>query len=385
MRFEFATAQRILFGFGAAQELPGLAAEFGRRVLVVTGRRAVDGQRLAAALQQHGLAADICSVAGEPTTATVQTGVAQARAFQAQVVIGLGGGSALDAGKAIAALATNPGDALDYLEVIGQGRPLTRAPLPYIAAPTTAGTGAEVTRNAVLASPEHRLKVSLRSPWMLPRVAVVDPELTRTAPPAVTAASGLDALTQLIEPFVSPAANPVTDAGCREGLRRAARALRRVWANGEDLAAREDMALASLFGGLALANARLGAVHGFAAPIGGLFPAPHGAVCARLLPFVMEANLTVLSRDPARPSAALGRFDEVAQLLTGHTHANAADGVAWVRETCELLEIPPLSHYGITLADLPAIVAPAKQSNSMKGNPVTLLDEELTAILRQAL
>jgi alcohol dehydrogenase class IV len=385
MRFEFATANRILFGPGTAQQLPALAAEFGRRALVVVGRRAEAGLRLSAALQQHGLEAELFHVTGEPTTADAQAGVQAARALGCDVVIGLGGGSALDAGKAIAALAANPGEALDYLEVIGGGRPLAQAPLPYLAAPTTAGTGSEVTRNAVLASPEHRLKVSLRSPWMLPRAAVVDPELTHSTPSGVTAAAGLDALTQLIEPFVSNAANPLTDAICREGLHRAARSLRRAYQNGQDRAAREDLALASLMGGLALANARLGAVHGFAGPIGGMFPAPHGAICARLLPLVMEANLRALGRATARPAQALGRYAEVAQLLTDNPNASAADGVAWVRDTCDLLEIGPLSQFGLTAADVPALVAQARQANSTKGNPVVLLDEELAEILHAAL
>lgn len=385
MRFEFATANRIVFGAGTAQQAPALAAPFGRRALVVVGRRSEAGRQLAGQLHQAGLEAELFHVVGEPTTADARAGVEAARALGCDVVIGLGGGSALDLGKAVAALAPNPGEALDYLEIIGRGRPLERPPLPYLALPTTAGTGSEVTRNAVLASPEHGLKVSLRSPDMLPRVAIVDPDLTLSAPPAVTAASGLDALTQLIEPFVSNAANPLTDAICREGLHRAARSLRRVFQNGQDRAARTDLALASLMGGLALANARLGAVHGFAGPIGGMFPAPHGAICARLLPFVIEANLRALNRATTRPAQTLGRYAEVAQLLTDNPNANAGDGVAWIRETCDLLEIEPLGKFGLTAADVPAVAAQAKQANSMKGNPVLLLDEELSEILHAAL
>ena len=232
------------------------------------------------------------------------------------MVIGLGGGSAIDTGKAIAALLTNPGDPLDYLEVIGRGQALQQTPLPYIAIPTTAGTGSEVTRNAVLASHEHHVKVSLRSPLMLPRVAIVDPELTYSLPPAITASTGLDALTQLIEPYTCNSPNPMIDAICREGMQRAARSLKRAYQNGSDAAAREDMSIAALFGGMALANAKLGAVHGFAGPLGGLFPAPHGMICARLLPFVVEANVRALQmREPDSP--VLKRYDEVAQLLTG--------------------------------------------------------------------
>ena len=205
-------------------------------------------------------------------------------------VIGFGGGAALDAAKAIAILMTNPGDVTDYLEIIGRGKTLTEPPVPCIAIPTTAGTGSEVTRNSVIASREERVKVSLRSPLMLPKVVVVDPELTYDLPPAITASTGVDALTQLIEPFVCSRANPLTDGLCQEGIERVARSLRRAFESagrGEapaDAAAREDMAVASLFGGLALANAGLGAVHGLAAPLGGMIGAPHGAVCAALLP-----------------------------------------------------------------------------------------------------
>jgi alcohol dehydrogenase class IV len=217
-------------------------------------------------------------VHGEPTIDVVREGTKAARGCE--MILGLGGGSVLDTGKAIAALATNPGDVIDYLEVIGKGQPLIHASLPYLAIPTTAGTGAEVTRNAVLESPEQNIKVSLRSPWMLPRLALVDPELTYQLPPDITASSGLDALTQLIEPFVSFKANPMTDAICREGMGHAARSLRRACETSADKASREGMSIASLFGGLALANAALGAVHGFAGPLGGMLPRLM-ACCAR--------------------------------------------------------------------------------------------------------
>jgi alcohol dehydrogenase class IV len=218
---------------------------------------------------------------------------------------------------------------------------------------------------------------------MLPRLAVVDPELTYSMPPAVTASTGLDALTQVLEPYVSNQANPMTDAICREGLWRAARSLRRAYQDGSNAEAREDMALVSLFGGLALANAKLGAVHGFAGPLGGLFHAPHGAICARLLPYVMEANVRALqARMPDSPS--LARYDEVAQLLTGENTARASDGVTWVQDLCQALDVPPLSDFGLTEGDFPTVVAKAGKASSMKGNPIALTDEELTQILRDA-
>jgi alcohol dehydrogenase class IV len=326
----------------------------------------------------------MCSLAGEPTTAAVTAAVAQARSAGCDLVIGFGGGSPLDAAKAVAALLTNPGELSDYLEVIGRAQPLTRAAAPCLAIPTTAGTGAEVTRNAVLASPAHQLKVSLRSPFLLPRLALVDPELTRDLPPALTASTGLDALTQLIESWVSCRANPLTDGICTEGLRRAARALRPAFHDGGNAAAREDMALASLCGGLALANAGLGAVHGFAAPVGGMFPAPHGAVCAALLSHVMAVNLQAArARQPS--GETLRRYTELAQLLTGDATATAEDGVRWVRALVDELLIPGLRVYGVTSDHVTLLVERAAQASSMKANPLPLTRDELVEIITRSL
>lgn len=383
MRFEFATVNRILFGPGALKQVAPLAAEHGRRPLVVTGR---DGDRAAVLLdllRQNGLTPTLFAVTGEPTVETARAGVSQARQAGCDQVIGIGGGSVLDAGKAIAMLLTNGGDPLDYLEVVGRGAAITQRSAPMIAIPTTAGTGSEVTRNAVLGSSEHQVKASLRAATMLPPVALIDPELTYTVPSDVTASTGLDALTQCLEPFVSPRANPLTDSLCREGMQRAARSLRRAYDDGNDAAAREDMAIASLFGGLSLANAGLGAVHGFAGPIGGMFPAAHGAICARLLPWVMEANVRALEqRSPV--GQALARYDEIGRLLTGNPAATAAGGVAWIQALTEALHVPPLSHFGVTEADFAEIVAKSQQASSMKANPIALTDAELTGILRQA-
>ncbi len=384
MRFEFATATRILFGPGTIKDAAPAAAAMGRRALVVVGRDPERSQSLREALHAAGVSCTTAPVAGEPTLNVVRGALQEARRIACDLVIGCGGGSALDAGKAIAALLANPGDPLDYLEVIGRGRALDRAPLPYIAIPTTAGTGTEVTRNAVLASPEHGVKASLRSPLMYPRLAIVDPDLARSLPPAVTASTGLDALTQLVEPFVCNAPTPLTDAICREGMRRVARSLQRACAHGEDAAAREDMALASLFGGLALANARLGAVHGFAAVLGGRFAAPHGAICARLLPFVMAHNVAALTIRAA-VAPALARYEEVARLLCGRSDATIADGIRWVQRLCEELGIPPLGRLGLTPADIPAVAAATQRASSTKGNPIALGDEELAVVLREAL
>jgi alcohol dehydrogenase class IV len=393
MRFEFATATHILFGSGTAAELGRNAASFGKNAMLVTntmpgGKTLLDSLRdngldIPAQLAAAGVQSCIFGVPGEPTVELVLQGLEQARACGCDVFIGLGGGSAIDAAKAIAALLANGGHPLDYLEVIGRGQPLTKASLPFIAVPTTAGTGAEVTRNAVIGSPEHQVKVSLRSAGMLARLALVDPQLTLDLPPAVTASTGLDALTQVIEPYVSSRANPLVDAMCVEGITRAARSLRKVYEHGSDLAAREDMCVTSLFGGLALANAGLGAVHGFAAPLGGWMHAAHGTICACLLPYVMEVNVRAMQqRQPQNP--ALPRYQHVARLLTGSQKAGVEDGIRWVQELTSALSIPNLTTLGMKTADVALIVEKAAVASSMQGNPLKLTTEELTEILTRA-
>jgi len=377
MRFEFATAHRVLFGEGTIRDVPSAAGCFGRRALLVTGANPQRAAGLRESLEAAGVACRPFPISGEPTIDQIREAPRDC-----DLVIAMGGGSALDAGKAIAAMIANPGDPLDYLEVIGRGQPLRVPAVPCIAIPTTAGTGSEVTRNAVLASPQFRVKASLRSAGMLPRLAVVDPELTYSLPPAVTAATGLDALTQLIEPYVSIRANSMTDALCVAGIRCAARALPRVWADPADCEARAQMSWASLLGGMALANAGLGAVHGFAAPIGGMFLAPHGAVCAAVLPHAIDVNVrAVRSRAPEK----LVRFDEIARLLTANPRATAIDAVVWIGELVRRLEIPPLCTYGVTDADMPVLVEKAAQASSMKGNPIALTRDELAEIVSRAL
>jgi alcohol dehydrogenase class IV len=379
--FEFATAGKILAGAGRAAELPRVVAGLGSRVLVCTG---ADPARHGGLLAGLGRPAAVFAVGAEPTVELARAGVAAAREHGADVVAAVGGGSVLDLGKAVAMLLGNGGDPLDYLEVIGSGRKITQPSVPCVAVPTTAGTGAEVTANAVLASPAHGLKASLRSPLMIPRVALVDPELTLSCPPRVTAASGLDALTQCLEPFVSVRANPLTDGLAREGLRRAAAGLRAAHADGSDLAAREDMAMCSLLGGIALANAKLGAVHGLAGVIGGTADVPHGMACAALLAPVIEANVRALrSGPPGGP--ALERYAEAAQLLTGRAVASIDDGLAWIRETVSLLAVPGLAAFGIGPEHAEAIAAKAAGSSSMQGNPVAMTHRDLCAVVLQAL
>lgn len=385
--FEFATAGRVLFGSGRLRELGGLARQLGRRALLVRGssaRAAALGETLQGLLDRAGVSWVTCTLSAEPEVEDARRAASRARAERCDLVVACGGGAVLDLGKAAAALLANPGDPLDYLEVIGAGRPLERPSAPLIALPTTAGTGSEVTRNAVLGSPEKRVKASMRSPWMLPRVALVDPELTLDLPPAWTASTGMDALTQLLEPFLCRRAQPLTDALCRDGLARAARSLHRAFCHGGDLEAREDMALASVFGGMALANAGLGVVHGFAAPLGGTLGAPHGTLCAALLPHAAAVNLRVLrSRDSENP--ALPRFEEAARILTGSPTASAEDGVRWLADLVEALEIPGLGALGLAPEAFADVARRAREASSFKANPVGLEDGELLEILQRAL
>jgi len=383
MQFEFATAARIVFASGALGCAPNIVREFGARALVITGRDRTRAAPLVEALERTGCKSSLFPIHGEPTLEVVRQG-AQAARQDCHLVIGFGGGSAMDAAKAIAALAPNSGEPLDYLEVIGAGKPLEHAPLPVIAIPTTAGTGAEVTRNAVLGSPEHRVKASLRSPLLLPRAAIIDPDLTLDVPEKITASTGLDTLTQLIEPYVSNRANPMTDLFCREGLKRASQALPRAYRNGRHRGARESMSFASLLSGLALANAGLGVVHGFAAPLGGMLEAPHGALCAAVLPYGMAMNIRAL-RERVPESDALTRYAEISGILTGSIHSEPEDGAAWVRNLCEQLAIPPLHTYGLRSEQIPHLAEQALKANSMKANPILLTMEESMEIARLAL
>ncbi len=382
--FSFATAGRILFGPGVVRQAAVQAKALGRRALLVTGRNRGRAGHLAHDLRAAGIALEYIQVTHEPDVDLVAEGARFARRQGCDLVIGSGGGSVMDAAKAIAALTTNTGPVTDYLEVIGKALPLSAPPLPCMAVPTTAGTGSEVTCNAVIRSPAHGVKVSLRSVQMLPRVALVDPTLTLGLPPAVTAATGFDALCQLLEAFVCLKANPLTDGLCRDGLARCARSLEIVSLEGDNLDARTDMALASLFSGLALANAGLGAVHGIAGPLGGMHAAPHGAVCARLLPFVTAANIEALE---ARPQAQpyLKCFGEAAALLTNNPGATPRHMIQWLKHLSVTLKIPPLSQWGLAPEQVSVLAAQSLKSGSMRGNPVSLDKETLEAVIARAM
>lgn len=375
--FTFATAARIRFGVGTAAELQTISAELGERAFVVTGSNPQRTARLAERLTVVGT----FRVAGEPTFDDARVAVAEARAAKADQVIGIGGGAVLDLAKAVAALALHGGDPLEHAEVIGAGRPMPKRGLPFIAVPTTAGTGSEVTANAVLTSQEHQVKVSLRSAAMLAKVAIVDPSLTLTCPADVTMYSGIDALTQCLEPLTSRFTNPMVEALALAGLRAAGRSLLRAVDQGDDVEARSDMAFCSLMGGLSLANAKLGAVHGLAGVLGGVTGAPHGAICAALLGPVTASNIgALLERAPKHP--ALAGYLNAAEALTGHRQIEALG--AWLGELEHQLDLPGMDDLGLGRFDHEAVVDQAMRSSSMKGNPIDLTRDELLAILDAA-
>jgi alcohol dehydrogenase class IV len=381
--FELSLPSKIVFGAGCVSKLGAEVAPHAKHVLFVSGGDSERIEKALWSLKTAGVAATFCVVKGEPTLEAVRGGVRLAQKVGCSGVVAVGGGSVIDAAKAIAAMAVNPGDLMDYLEVIGQGRPLTKEPLYFAAVPTTAGTGSEATRNAVLTSLEHRVKVSLRHPCMVPKAVLLDPSLTLTLPPEVTVSTGMDALTQLLESFTCRDPNPFTDALCREGLKLVARSLTKAYADGKDLDARSDMLLAAHFSGQALANARLGAVHGFTAALGGVYKASHGALCAALLPTVTQANLKALAeRSPEHSSRE--RYAEAARILTGEKDAKAEDAAEYCEKLRASMKIPTLSQQGVQKDDFETLAERTSRASSMKGNPVDLTMEELVGILDAA-
>jgi len=375
--FDLVQPRRVLFGRERIRGIGDVVREHGNRCWVVTGSRPERASVVSDALVRAQVPHEIWCASGEPTFDSVRDAAEAARAFAPDVVVAMGGGSVIDTAKAVAMLLTNGGDPLDYAEVVGDGKPVTRVSIPMIAIPTTAGTGTEATRNAVLKHTEKLVKVSLRSRWMMPEVVILDPFAMRGVPAHVAAASGMDALCQLIEAFVSCRANVWTDALCREGIPMAAEALPKVCRDPEDQDARAGMLLAACWSGVALANAGLGAVHGFAAVAGGVSDVPHGLICARLLALVCRANIEALERIPDS-SKGLDKYRELAVLLTGNPHAKPLDGVAIIEELRDRL---PLATGGI-MATVPVeqVVSGAQRASSMKGNPVVLPGEVLTAI-----
>lgn len=409
MTFEFDSVGRIIFGCGQFAKSGELAADLliqhdpaaplgespshSSGVLVVyNGCRDGDGgasDKLAVQLDGRGLRPCLQRQHGEPAVDDVERILDAARSAGCRLVIGLGGGSAIDAAKAVAGLLTNGGQCLDYMEVVGRGQKLSRPACPWIAIPTTAGTGAEATRNAVVAYPPRKFKASLRSHLLLPAIALVDPELTVSAPPAVTAASGMDALCQLIESYTSRNANPMTDGLAIRGIALAGASLPTACRDGKDIAARTDMSMAALLSGITLTNAGLGAVHGLAAPLGANFPIPHGVVCAALLGGVVEMNLRSLGdQSPEHP--AIARYAAAARAIGAagplDDDRSAADALGpFLRRLRSELSIPPLGSFGLGESDVASMAELASASSSIKANPVTLTTEQLQQVLRQAM
>jgi alcohol dehydrogenase class IV len=369
--FTILQPKRIRFGRGQVQAAVPEIAALGQRIFLVHGRDGSRAEWLAQALKAEGVGVHPHACASEPTLPMLEDALAAARG--AACVVSLGGGATIDLGKAVAALLPATGTPLDYLEVIGRGQRIEADPLPFVAIPTTAGTGAEVTKNAVIDVPDHRRKVSLRDDRMIADVAIIDPALTDRCPRGVTLASGLDAVTQVIEPYLCTRANPYTDALCRAAIPQGLAALRRLM-EAEDAGARDDMAWVSLSGGLALANSGLGAVHGLAGVIGGMTGAAHGAVCGTLLPHVLRANRAAV--------ADASRFVEVVRWISAvFATGDAVDSLErWMHEA----GLPRLSAQGLHARDHQAVAEAAAVSSSMKANPAPLSAADLVAVLTAA-
>jgi alcohol dehydrogenase class IV len=384
--FEFHTVSSVIFGVGEFRRVGEIAATFGRRAMILYNGSGV-AERLSDLLSPAGVASIIRRQRGEPVVVDVDSAVAEARQAESDLIIGIGGGSAIDAAKAVAGLLTNGGSAVDYMEVVGKGQKITKPAAPWIAIPTTAGTGAEATRNAVVGLPEKKFKASIRSELLLPKIALIDPELGVDVPPDVTARSGMDALCQCIESYTSTGAQPITDALALKGIELAARALPAAYSNGGDIDARTDMAMAAYLSGVTLANAGLGAVHGFAAPLGANFPVPHGTICAALLPHVIAANVYAMRN--ARDHRGLSRYAEVGRRLAGIAAMPYEEAIEFTIQTTgglvKLLNIPPLATFGMNEAHVPEMVALARKASSMRYNPVLLSDGELGSALSFAI
>lgn len=380
--FIFTTSQQIVFRWGASAQLVEYVKHYGTRVLLLHSRSVKEIGHIKQELGQNGLEVDAHIVAGEPTDINVNTLVAAAHGKKIDVVLGLGGGSVLDTGKAVSALLANPGDVLDYVEVVGKGLALQKTPLPFIAVPTTAGTGTEVTKNAVIKVTDKNVKVSMRDMRMIPRVALIDPSLTLSVPPEVTASTGMDAFVQVLEPYISRYANCMVDMFCRDAIPLAAEYLPKVYHNPTDQESRTKMAWVSLLGGLSLANAKLGAVHGFAGPIGGMFDVSHGVICAALLPQVFRMNSKRIVETDDKELTQ--RLLEIASWVTGTDGASIAQAVEWFIALNQELNIPRLRDIGIRQSHFEAIIKKSMHSSSMKGNPVLLSPDELREILENS-
>ena len=378
--FQFMTATRIIFGEGALQSSLSIINQFGYSVLLVTGRDTQRAIPILNYLKAQGMRYQHVAITGEPNITMVEETAILGRKFKPDMVIAIGGGSVLDMGKALAAIIPNHGDVYDYVEVVGRNVPLKAKPLHFIAIPTTASTGSEVTRNAVLKSGQDKVKVSLRSPDMFADVAIVDPTLTYDTDPYTSGRGAMDAFTHLMEAYVCGEPNPLTDMVCEEGLRRLSRSVI-AGCKHNDHKARSDLSFAALLGGMAITNAKLGAAHGLASALGGKLDAPHSVITARLAPHVMQENIDAAKK--AGRTDVINRYRKLAQLVTGRTNANDHDGVLWVKMVLDKLELPSLGQFGVCQTSFEQVASDALKSVAIKGNPLPLNRERLIYILKQ--
>ncbi|MEJ2762469.1 iron-containing alcohol dehydrogenase [Photobacterium sp. MCCC 1A19761] len=378
--FQFMTSTRIIFGEGALTNSLSSLNQFGYSVLLVTGKDSERAEPVINYLKQQSMRYQQVAVHGEPLIAMIEEMAAMGRKFRPDMVLAIGGGSVLDAGKALAALIPNQGSVYDYVEVVGRNVPLQAKPLPFIAVPTTAGTGSEVSKNAVLRSAQEQVKVSLRGPEMLADLAIVDPTLTYGMDPIMSGYCGMDAFSHLMEAYVCGEPNPLTDMVCEEGLRRLSGSLLAACED-DDPRARADMSFAAMLGGMALANGKLGAAHGLASALGGRLEAPHGLITAQLVPFVMQENVSA-AREAGRTDV-LDRYRQLACILTGRINAEIIDGILWARRTLKRLGLPALSSYGLCDMMFDEVADNALRSNAIKGNPLPLNKQRLVSILDQ--
>ncbi len=378
--FQFMTSARIIFGEGSLNSSLSVLNQFGYSVLLVTGKDADRAKPILSYLHSQSMRYQHVAISGEPNITMVEEAAVIARKFKPDMVVAIGGGSVLDMGKALAAIIPNQGSLYDYVEVVGRNVPLKTKPVPCIAIPTTASTGAEVTKNAVLKSGQDQVKVSLRSPDMLPDVAIVDPTLTYGTNQYRSGRGAMDAFTHLMEAYVCGDPNPITDMVCEEGLRRISGSVLPACKQ-DDYKARSDISFAALLGGMAITNAKLGAAHGLASALGGKLNAPHSVITARLAPHVMNENIKAAKI--AGRSDILTRYKKIARILVDKEGATEYDAVEWVNDTLDKLAIPKLSQFGVCKTEFEDVAKDAMKSVVIKGNPLPLNEERLIHILSQ--
>jgi len=378
--FQFMTSTRIIFGEGALQSSLSVINQYGYSVLLVTGKNTDRASPILHYIKQQNMRYQHVAISGEPNITMIEETALVGRKFKPDMVIAMGGGSVLDMGKALAAVIPNQGDVYDYVEVVGRNVPLKSKPIPFIAIPTTASTGSEVTRNAVLRSGQDQVKVSLRSPDMLADVAIIDPTLTYGTDKFTSGRGAMDAFTHLMEAYVCGDPNPLTDMICEEGLRRLSASILPACLQ-DNYKARSDISFAAMLGGMAITNAKLGAAHGLASALGGKLDAPHSIITARLAPFVMQENINAAKR--AGRSDVLHRYSKIAQILTGRVNACREDAILWTKMMLEKLAIPKLNTFGVCATSFDMVAEDALKSVAIKGNPLPLTQERLTYILGQ--